>query len=88
LVLISVCCLLVLQARRSQNIIPATCKQLLECEEDTFKVEGIEGSVLTVVGLIRSVETSTTKIAMYLDDQTGTIECVNYVGTDGVSRLG
>jgi len=73
------------KGRRSQNIMPATCRQLLEWTEDTFSVEGIEAHVVTLVGLVRGVETSTTKVSMYLDDQTGTIECINYVGTDGDS---
>ncbi|CAL8139420.1 unnamed protein product [Orchesella dallaii] len=71
------------KGRRSQNIMPATCKQLLDCTEETFKVEGMEAHVVTLVGLVRAVETSTTKISMHIEDQTGTIECVNYVGTDG-----
>ncbi|ODM90796.1 Replication protein A 32 kDa subunit [Orchesella cincta] len=71
------------KGRRSQNIMPVTCKQLLECEEDTYKVEGFEAHVVTLVGLVRSVETSTTKVSMFIEDQTGTMECVNYGGTDG-----
>ncbi len=35
------------------------------------------------MGRVTTVEQSTTKMSLYIDDQTGTIECVNYVGTDG-----
>ncbi len=64
-----------------------TVRQLLDCQEEAYSVEGFEANVVTVVGLVRSVETTTTKMSMYIEDQTGTIQCVNYVGTDGVNYL-
>jgi len=73
------------RARRSQNIIPATVKQLQECG-DTFTVEGFEANVVTIVGVVRKVESTTTKMSMWIDDQTGTMECINYVGTEGDSN--
>lgn len=74
-----------IQGRRTHGIIPVTVRQLLDCQEDTYSLEGFEAQVVTIVGLVRSVETTTTKMSMYIEDQTGTIECVNYVGTDGVN---
>ena len=42
---------------------------------------------VSVVGIIRAVETSTTKVSFIIDDHTATIEAINYVGTDGVLNL-
>jgi len=69
--------------RRSQNIVPVTIRQLIECTEETLKIEDTEVHVVTIVGLVRAVETTTTKVAFVMDDQTATIEAINYVGTDG-----
>jgi len=76
------------RGRRSQNIVPVTCKQLLDCKEDVLKIEDTEAHVVTVVGLVKRVETTTTKNSFFIDDQTATIEAVNYVGTDDEGTVG
>lgn len=42
---------------------------------------------MTIVGLIVSVEQTTVKISIQIDDQTGVIDCINYTGADAVVSL-
>jgi len=70
-------------ARRAQNIVPATIKQIMDSDGDGYKIEDIEAHIITIVGLIRSVEQTTTKISYQIDDGTGLMEGVVYVGSDG-----
>lgn len=42
---------------------------------------------MTIVGLVVKVDQTPTKVSLHLDDQTGVIDCYNYVGADGVSSL-
>jgi len=73
--------------RKAVNLFPATIRQLLDCPDDVLKIEDTEAHTVTIVGIVRRVETSTTRVSFLLDDQTGTIEAINYVGTDEVGGV-
>ncbi|KAF2357856.1 Replication protein A C-terminal [Trinorchestia longiramus] len=64
--------------RRSQNIIATTVKCILDCQEESFTIEGMEVNMVCLVGIIRSVDISSTKISYTLDDHTGVIDVLRY----------
>jgi len=69
--------------RKAQNIVPVTIKQLLDSPDEHLKIEDIDVNTAVILGIVRRVETSTTKVTFLMDDNTGTIEAIHYVGTDG-----
>ncbi|XP_021946100.1 replication protein A 32 kDa subunit-B [Folsomia candida] len=72
------------KGRRSNNVVPVTVKQLLDCQDENVLIVDTEAAVVTIVGLIVSVEQTTVKISIQIDDQTGVIDCINYTGADAV----
>ncbi|KAF2345749.1 Nucleic acid-binding OB-fold [Trinorchestia longiramus] len=72
--------------RRSQNIIATTVKCILDCQEESFTIEGTEVNMVCLVGIIRSVDISSTKISYTLDDHTGVIDVLRYPEGDAVSH--
>lgn len=70
------------KSRRTQNVMPVTVKQLLNCQEESFELEGFVAHLVTIVGITKAVDVTPAKMSLYIDDQTGTIECVSYIGTD------
>jgi len=51
-----------------------------------LKFYDIEVSVVSIVGLIKSVEDTSTKITYVMEDQTGSIEAICYIGSDDTAR--
>ncbi|CAG7728368.1 unnamed protein product, partial [Allacma fusca] len=78
-IFLSLCCS---HVKRSQNIFPMAIRQLQESQDDVMKIHDKEVPVITIVGLVKSVEHSSTKTSYVIDDQSGTIDAVTYVGTD------
>ncbi|XP_069678451.1 replication protein A 32 kDa subunit [Periplaneta americana] len=60
-------------ARRVQNTVPVTIRQILESSEDGLKIGGMDVHMFTVVALVRRVEVTSTKVSYLLDDCTGGI---------------
>jgi len=69
--------------RRANNIVPVMVKQVLDCEGDALMVEDVEVHMLTIVGMVLKVEPSTVKLTVWVDDQTGLVECISYIGATG-----
>ncbi|KAG8228322.1 hypothetical protein J437_LFUL007040 [Ladona fulva] len=65
------------QVRRQHNVVPITISQILKMDGDSLKVGDTEVHLATFVGLVKSVETSSTKVTYSIQDDTGTVEC-NY----------
>lgn len=70
------------KARRSQNLVPITIKQIQQSAEDTITVADMEVHMVQIVGLIRSVDVTSTKITYTISDSTGTIDCVQWLESD------
>ncbi|CAL4069026.1 unnamed protein product [Meganyctiphanes norvegica] len=70
------------KARRSQNLVPITIKQVLQSPDDTITVAEMEVHMVQIVGVIRSVDVTSTKITYTLSDSTGTIDAVQWLETD------
>jgi len=70
------------KARRSQNLVPITIKQIQQSAEDTITVAEMEVHMVQIVGLIRSVDVTSTKITYTISDSTGTIDAVQWLESD------
>ncbi|XP_068241531.1 replication protein A 32 kDa subunit-B [Palaemon carinicauda] len=70
------------KARRSQNLIPVTLKSVLDSTEETLKVSNTEVHMLSVVGLIKAVDVTSTKITYTVDDTTALMDAVQWVEND------
>jgi len=70
------------KARRSQNFVPITIKQIQQSAEDTVSVAGMEVHMVQIVGLIRSVDVTSTKITYTISDTTGAIDAVQWLESD------
>lgn len=78
--------------QRAQNLVPVSVRTILDCGEDSLKVEGQEVGMVTVVGKVLSVEHAETKSTYVLEDDSGSVEAVHWVEetsaakNDGVSE--
>lgn len=70
------------KARRSQNLIPMTLRSIINSPDETLRVSNTEVHMLTVVGLIRAVDVTSTKITYSIDDTTAVMEAVQWVESD------
>lgn len=62
-------------------------KQLLHNNDDTFKVWGINAGIITLVGIVRSIDHSSTKITYRLEDHTGQIDAHQWLDEDKVASV-
>jgi len=70
------------KARRSQNLVPITIKQIQQSAEDTITVADMEVHMVQIVGIIKSVDVTSTKITYTITDSTGTIDTVQWLESD------
>ncbi|XP_064119914.1 replication protein A 32 kDa subunit-like [Macrobrachium nipponense] len=70
------------KARRSQNLIPVTLKAVMDSTDDTLRVSNTEVHMLSVVGLIKAVDVTSTKITYKVDDTTAVMDAVQWVESD------
>ncbi|KAK7870880.1 hypothetical protein R5R35_005474 [Gryllus longicercus] len=66
------------QNRRGENIVPVTINQILKSGED-FKIGELDVHVVSLVGIIKNVDMSSTKITYLIEDTTGQIEAVQWL---------
>uniref|UniRef100_A0A2P2HYU7 Replication protein A 32 kDa subunit-A-like n=1 Tax=Hirondellea gigas TaxID=1518452 RepID=A0A2P2HYU7_9CRUS len=68
--------------RRIQNIMSTSIRDILECNDESYTIEGMEVNMVVLVGIVRSVEISATKISYGIDDHTGIIDVLRYPDGD------
>lgn len=61
------------QSRKPNSLFPVAIKQITDNTEDTMTISGYPVSMMTVVGIVRSVELTSTKIVYTVQDWSGTI---------------
>ncbi|KAJ8306217.1 hypothetical protein KUTeg_016762 [Tegillarca granosa] len=74
--------------QRAQSLLPVTIAELLNAtqNEDKFYTGDIEISQITMVGLVRSVKESPTRLDYEIDDMTGPpLEVKQFVDNDGMN---
>ncbi|KAI4484608.1 hypothetical protein M0804_007174 [Polistes exclamans] len=70
--------------RRVQNVMPVMIKQILSSSGE-FEVWGVPARMITILGILRSVNESTTKIAYEIEDETGAITAVRWLEANKTS---
>ena len=63
-----------------------TIKQIVDAEEPypdaNFRIDGVEVTQVTLVGMVRAVSPQTTNVTLRLDDGTGTVEVKQWLDSD------
>lgn len=57
-----------------QGVVPLVTKQILDAPESGFKLYGMSFGIVTIVGIVRALEHTSTKITFRLEDFTGQID--------------
>ncbi|KAI0014422.1 replication protein A, subunit RPA32 [Xylariaceae sp. FL0662B] len=70
-----------------ESLRPVTIKQIIDAEmaygsDGSFRIDGIDITQVTFVGMVRSISPQTTNITYKLDDGTGTIEVKQWLDPD------
>lgn len=61
------------QSRKPNSLFPVTIKQILDNTEDSMTISGYPVSMMTVVGIVRNIELTSTKIVYTVQDWSGII---------------
>ncbi|XP_062533449.1 replication protein A 32 kDa subunit-like [Armigeres subalbatus] len=62
------------QENKAEGVLPLTIRQIQESSEDGMQLFGIHYSMVTFVGIVRTVAHSSTKITYRLEDHTGQVD--------------
>ncbi|XP_055907720.1 replication protein A 32 kDa subunit [Eupeodes corollae] len=60
--------------QKAEGVVPVVLKQVLESPEGNFQMWGMTFGMVTNVAIVRSIDTSSTKMTYHLEDHTGQIE--------------
>ncbi|XP_046404192.1 replication protein A 32 kDa subunit [Ischnura elegans] len=66
-------------ARRQRNVVPVTISQILQGGDDGLKIGETQVHLATLVGVVKSVEISSTKITYVIQDDTGSISASIFI---------
>merc|ERR1712141_998934 len=64
--------------QRAQNLVAVKVRTILDCGDDGLKIEGLEVGMVSIAGQILKIEHSETKSTFTLEDNSGTIEAVQW----------
>lgn len=70
------------QAARQQFLCPLTVRQVLESPEDGMKVGSLTVNMVTLAGIVVDVDVTSTNVKFTLSDDTGTIECLEWIESE------
>ncbi|KAI0888989.1 replication protein A, subunit RPA32 [Annulohypoxylon maeteangense] len=70
-----------------ESLRPVTVKQIIDAEQafgsdGTFRIDGVDVSQVTFVGMVRQISPQTTNITYRLDDGTGVVEVKQWLDPD------
>ncbi|RYP44737.1 hypothetical protein DL768_008842 [Monosporascus sp. mg162] len=69
-----------------ESLRPVTIKQLIDAEQPypdaNFRIDGVEVTQVTLVGMVRAISPQTTNVTFRLDDGTGVIEVKQWLDAD------
>lgn len=67
---------------KAEGVVPMLVKQVLNCPEEGPQLFGMNFGIVTLVGLVRNVEHSSTKITYLLEDHSGkNIQLIPLIGS-------
>ncbi|XP_012253595.2 replication protein A 32 kDa subunit [Athalia rosae] len=67
--------------KRAQNIVPVMMKHLVDAPEE-LKIWGMDVQIITVVGIVRGIKPTTTKISYDIEDETGKMTAFQWLEAD------
>ncbi|RYP58705.1 hypothetical protein DL769_008836 [Monosporascus sp. CRB-8-3] len=69
-----------------ESLRPVTIKQLIDADQPypdaNFRIDGVEVTQVTLVGMVRAISPQTTNVTFRLDDGTGVIEAKQWLDAD------
>jgi len=71
------------KAKRAQNVVPVLINQVLTAAEEGFSIEGVEVGMVEIVGKVLGIENAATKTSYQIEDSTGVVDVIEYVGESG-----
>lgn len=74
------------KARHSQNLVPVAIKNILDFEGESMQIVGMDVHMVVIVGVIRAVDVTSTRITYTIDDHSGTIDAVQWLESDQSSE--
>lgn len=72
--------------KRHSSIVPVAIKQILDCPDDTLQIAGQPVTMMQVVGIIKSVNITSTKIHYSIQDWSGVIDAMLWLEGDNDSK--
>ncbi|RZB94443.1 replication protein A2, partial [Asbolus verrucosus] len=73
------------QVRRTQSVVPLVACQINKCEDEEFKLFGMQSPIANLVGILRNFEVQSTKATCNIEDHTGSIKAIMWLETDNDS---
>ncbi|EEB13625.1 Replication protein A 32 kDa subunit, putative [Pediculus humanus corporis] len=74
-------------AIRQQFLCPVTVRQVLEAPEQGLKVGSLTATMVSLCGVVSNVEITSTTIKFSLTDDTGIIDCLEWLETQDNSKI-
>lgn len=59
--------------RKASSLFPISIKQIIDSAEDAMQIAGHPVTMMTVVGIVKSIEVTSTKVVYTIQDWSGTI---------------
>lgn len=60
-------------SKKASSLFPVTIKQINESTDEAMQIAGYPVTMMTVVGIVKSIEVTSTKIVYTIEDWSGTI---------------
>lgn len=72
--------------KRHSSVVPVAIKQILDSPEDQLQIAGLPVTMMQVVGIVKAIAISTTKIQYTIQDWSGIIEGMLWLEGDNDSK--
>ncbi|XP_026467508.1 replication protein A 32 kDa subunit [Ctenocephalides felis] len=72
---------------KDQTVVPLVIQQVKGWSGDSLKVWGMNVNIVKLVGVVKNIENSSTKITYTIEDHTGTIDCYYWLEENNTKSL-
>ncbi|KAJ3663193.1 hypothetical protein Zmor_007497 [Zophobas morio] len=73
------------QVRRVQSVVPVFISYITECSDEEFTLYGMPVQMVDIIGVLRNFDVQSTKATCLIEDQSGSIQAILWLETDGDS---
>lgn len=70
-------------SKKASSLFPVAVKQILESTDEAMQIAGYPVSMMTIVGIVKSIEITSTKVVYIVQDWSGTITCMLWLEKGG-----